>query len=341
LRSLDGGSTFSQIRASSADNISSLAISPDYPRDRTLFIAQVDGSIYRSLDGGETWQQIGNNRDLAVRALAISPHYGLDHTLFAGGANGLFRSRDKGETWERMRIIAHNETAPVSGLAVSPFFATDHQLMVQMKRGDLFLCRDYGDKFEVASSTSGDSGFEFSQLLGRDSAPLIHFSPHYNQDKTVYAASMSQLMKSTDSGVSWSEIKRPCRYEAESSLVGWLVAPVFLEGQWSKENGKEYSSSTTVYSNNKNNQITLKFVGNGVKWLGTHGPDRGIASVFLDGVFQAKVDQYSKQKKSLVESFSVSGISYGCHTITINVDGLKNSSSTGERIDIDAFDVSR
>jgi hypothetical protein len=301
----------------------------------------VDGSLYRSLDGGETWQQIGTNRDLAVRALAISPHYGLDHTLFAGGANGLFRSRDKGETWERVRIIAHNETAPVSGVAVSPFFAADHQLIVQMKRGDLFLCRDYGDKFEVASSTSGDSGFEFSQLLGRDSAPLIHFSPHYNQDKTVYAASMSQLMKSTDSGVSWFEIKRPCRYEAESSLVGWLVTPVFLEGQWSTENVKEYSSSATVFSSNKNNKVILKFVGNGVKWLGTHGPDRGIASVFLDGEFQRAVDQYSIQKESLVESFSIAGISYGCHTITITVDGSKNIASVGERIDVDAFDIKR
>ena len=105
--------------------------------------------------------------------------------------------------------------------------------------------------------------------------------------------------------MSWSEIKRPCRYEAESSLLGWLVAPVFLEGQWSKENGKEYSSSTTVYSSNKNNQITLKFVGNGVKWHGTHGPDRGTASVFIDGEFQDKSGSVQQTKKSLVESFSV------------------------------------
>ena len=341
LRSLDGGFSFSQVWDDSKGNVSSLIISPVFPSDRTLFLSPKDGGIYRSCDGSETWQQVGADRDFGEMVLDISPNYSLDQTLFAGGDNGLFRSRDKGETWEKVRINTQEENEPVSAVAFSPFFATDRQFMVQIKRGDLFLCHDYGDRLEAVASTSGESGFEFSQLLGRDSTPLIKFSPAYNKDKTVYAASMSQLMKSTNSGISWSEIKRPCRYEAESSLLGWLVAPVFLQGQWSKENDKEYSSSSTVYSSNKNNQITLKFVGNGIKWLGTHGPDRGTASVFIDGEFQTKVDQYRKQKIFQAESFSVAGISYGCHTITISVDGLKNISSAGERIDIDAFDVSR
>jgi hypothetical protein len=231
---------------------------------------------------------------------------------------------------------------PIGGLAISPYFATDRQILVQVKGGELFLCRDHGDRFEAVPSESAGLGYEFSQIISRESAPFMKFSPNYDKDKTLYAALMHQLVKSTDGGRSWVKIpKPPIRYESEASLMKEFFLPIVLEGQWKKDHSKEFSASGIIHSDEPGSEVTLRFVGTGVKWIGTHGPDRGVASVFIDGTFQKKADQYSGDRKVLVESFSKTGLPYGSHMITIKVDGLRNENSSGSSIYIDAFDVIR
>jgi photosystem II stability/assembly factor-like uncharacterized protein len=340
LRSLDKGSTFSLIWDAFGSPVRSLIVSPEYPTDRTLF-ASVKNGPFRSLDGGNSWKRIGHGLDLGNAVLAISPQYSLDRTLFAGSSSGLFRTRDGGESWEKLRIADRNMGMPVSGLAISPFFATDRQILVQIRGGELYLCRDRRDKFEAVPSDSVDSGYEFSQLIERESAPLIKFSPSYNEDRTLYAASVHQLVKSTDGGKTWVAIPRPLRYESEAGLTFWFSLPISLEGQWKVDYSEDYSARKSIHSSKSHSEVTLRFVGTGVSWIGTHGPDRGMASVFIDRRFQAMVDQYSENPRLLTESFSQTGLVYGPHTITVKADGSRNEKSLGTRIDIDAFDVSR
>jgi len=340
LRSLDGGSTFSAIWNACGSPVRSLAISPAYTIDRTLFASLTNG-VYRSRDAGENWENVGTSFDLRSTQLAISPDYRSDHTLFAGGSSGLFRTRDGGEKWEKLSLGEVGRSKHVSGIAISPFYATDRQLLVQIKRGNLFICRDFQDRFEALPSTSADRGYEFSHLHGRDTAPLIKFSPNYREDKTVFAVSKQKLVQSMDGGMTWKEIPRPLRYESEAPFQEWIVLPVFLEGEWNNDYNKEYSNSCSISSTEPHSEASLRFVGSGVKWIGTQGPDHGVASVFIDGKLQTKVDQYRAERKVLVELFSINELSHGFHEITIKVDGSRNERSTGNRIDSDAFDVSR
>ena len=160
LRSLDGGTTFSTIWNALGSPVQSLAISPAFTIDRTLFASLTNG-VYRSRDAGERWEQVGGTIDLGSSQLVISPDYQSDHTLFAGGASGLFRTRDGGETWEKVSLGEEGISEHVSGVAISPFYATDRQLLVQIKRGNLFICRDLQDRFEALPGTSADGGYEF------------------------------------------------------------------------------------------------------------------------------------------------------------------------------------
>ena len=71
-----------------------VVLSPDYGRDRTLFVSHY--GLQRSTDGGETWTRVSQ----AMDSLALSPDYAADHTLYGwAGSSGLMRSTDGGETW--------------------------------------------------------------------------------------------------------------------------------------------------------------------------------------------------------------------------------------------------
>jgi photosystem II stability/assembly factor-like uncharacterized protein len=341
VRSEDGGSTFAWMWDTQGSRVWSLVISPDFATDRTLFTSLTDG-IYRSVDGGDHWVQMGQDAGLQDAVLAISPQYARDRTLFAGNATGLFRTQDAGKTWLRLHVEPHRGEEPIAGVAISPNFATSRQLLVQIRGGNLFVCRDLEDRFEATPTTAAGAGYEFSQLIfGKETAPLIAFSPDYVDDQTVYAASVQHLVRTADGGRTWEEIPRPVRYEAEASLMREFFFPTSLEGRWRSDTGKLYSNTQCIYSTRAHSKVTLHFVGSGVRWVGARGPDRGVASVFIDGTLRGKVDEFSAERAFSVELFSAEGLAPGPHTITIEVDGVRNARSSGTRVDIDALDVIR
>jgi hypothetical protein len=64
IKSTDGGRTWRPVNAGlplkddgKPPSVLSLAISPDYPTDGTLFVGLVDYGVYRSVGGGENWMR--------------------------------------------------------------------------------------------------------------------------------------------------------------------------------------------------------------------------------------------------------------------------------------------
>lgn len=62
IKSTDGGRTWQPANIGlplkddgNPPSVLSLAISPDYPADGTLFVGLVDHGVYRSVNGGESW----------------------------------------------------------------------------------------------------------------------------------------------------------------------------------------------------------------------------------------------------------------------------------------------
>ena len=103
-----------------------------------------DQGVYRSEDGGRTWAMVH-------AALASAPGRGFDAgggfgshlkiapdgTLYAGGSGGLFRSRDRGRTFENLR------TAEVDGLDLSP----DGRMVFISGSDGVLASRDGGTTF--------------------------------------------------------------------------------------------------------------------------------------------------------------------------------------------------
>ena len=175
----------------------SLAVSPNYSTDQTLFAGTGGGGAFKSTDGGSNWSAVntGLANNLYVYSLAVSPAFATDHTLFAGTyGGGVFKSTDGGSNWSAVNTGLTNMY--VYSLAVSPGFATDHTLFAGSYAG-VFKSTDGG-----ASWSAANSGFP-----ANTSIQSLAASPDFATDHTIFAGTRaSGVYKSTDAGVSWSAV---------------------------------------------------------------------------------------------------------------------------------------
>jgi hypothetical protein len=109
---------------------------------------------------------------------------------------------------------------------------------------------------------------------------------------------------------------------------------------WIQDNrDKAYSEGATAESETVGAQATITFTGTGIRWIGAHGPQCGIARISLDGaVVENSFDTYSQTEGPQHTDFFRDGLVNTTHTLTIEVLG-KNLLSTNAWILIDAFDV--
>jgi hypothetical protein len=123
--------------------------------------------------------------------------------------------------------------------------------------------------------------------------------------------------------------------ETDASITytaGWT-----LGSQFNMSSGERVTVSDVTDA-----AATFTFTGTGVRWIGYLGSNVGIARVLIDGVLVATVDSYAGlQEHFQGVSFSAAGLTDGPHTLTIQVTGTRNPSSSNPRIVIDAFEVLR
>ena len=116
---------------------SSLAISPTYATDHTLFASNDGSGLFKSTSGGASWNAMDTGlTSLGVTSLALSPAYATDHTLFAGTDDDVvFKSTTGGASWTAVDSGLGGDS--ISSLAVSPAYATDHTLFAGTDDGRL------------------------------------------------------------------------------------------------------------------------------------------------------------------------------------------------------------
>jgi hypothetical protein len=314
-------------------------MSPDYDVDQTLFASIRGEGVIRSTDAGGSWSPVnaglefvgvwldapdGSNFRRDVH-LALSPNFAKDNTLFAGSAaaSGLYISTNKGDTWELLRLLPGQASVPVIAIAVSPQFATDETIVVSIKGHGLFRSVDRGQSFTPI-------GRDLRQ--GHASIEHLVYSKDYASDKTIVGASDEHMFVSRDGGESWSHVSRPVRYEDLRTTV------VRFTGEWSRSNGEQYSALTESSSESLLASASLHFFGTGVEWLGSTGPDHGVADVFIDGELVETVDTRSPTPANMRVLFSVEGLDFGAHTFEL-VIVERNPAGEKGLVSIDAFDV--
>jgi photosystem II stability/assembly factor-like uncharacterized protein len=321
FKSTDGGKSWINL-LSSTGRVTSVAISPAHASDNTLYIGTFSQGILKTMDRGDTWQFVNNGlTSLQKIKLVCSPDYENDNTVFAGTESGLFKTVDGGSNWELTSNLQTIQDGLVVNLAISPDYSNDKTVLISVLGMGLFETNDGGVSWH-------ETGLDLEGSILTE----IVFSPTYSTDNTLLGASFAKLFKSTDKGSNWEILKRPVRYENTSDFVKYL-------GSWRVLKNDNASAQTLSYTMNRRRKCVFNFVGTGISWIGTRSPFQGIASVYVDGVFMDKIDQYSETTKFIETLFSVSDLPYGHHWILVDPKFRKNRKSSGRFTVIDAFDV--
>jgi photosystem II stability/assembly factor-like uncharacterized protein len=171
--------------------VMSLAVSPTFARDHTLF-AGADAGIFVSNDEGDHWRAATiPHMHTMVLSLACSPHYAEDGIVLAGTLqDGVWFSDTRGERWAARNFGLLD--ASVFALAFSPCFSEDETAFATT---DTALYYTY----------NGARAWK-PLAFPEDGAPVLSVavSPHFASDHTLYVgAEQKGLLISQDSGESW------------------------------------------------------------------------------------------------------------------------------------------
>jgi hypothetical protein len=118
-------------------------------------------------------------------------------------------------------------------------------------------------------------------------------------------------------------------------------AAVALSGPWTKSDSSwGWSAGSATQSAAAGATASVIFIGTSIRWIGSRGRGMGIALVSVDGGPSREVDLFARPADEIhTPIITISDLSDGKHTLTVQVTGGQNSQAQGNVVVVDAFDV--
>lgn len=179
----------------------------------TAFIGTKVGVFRAALADGKWaggWQRLAN-APIGVLAVATSPHYERDHMVIAANDQGLFFSRDGGDTWH----TAHMPYAESIVLSVcfSPNFADDGIVFAGTLGDGVWQSDTRGEKWHARNFGLLDSNVY-----------ALAVSPAFAHDETLYAGTDTAVYCSYNGARAWKQVDFP---EASLPVLSLALSPTF------------------------------------------------------------------------------------------------------------------
>ena len=192
--------------------ITSLAISPNYIEDGTVFAGTAEDGVFVSTDRGQQWVPWNFGLiDLDVDCLAISPNFLSDQMILTGTQTGIFQSQDGGKSWHE--TLFPMNTAPVLSLA----FASN-QIIAGTESHGLLVSENAGKEWRTLTE------------LAEVNSKTIHMIQTNGEYMTILTDDALLRLNVTDA--SYEVLHRFAPQQAlslASSQQHWLVG--FMDGQ--------------------------------------------------------------------------------------------------------------
>ncbi len=215
--------------------IADIAVDPDRPS--TWYVAVGSGGVWKTTNAGTTWTPVFDDQaSYSIGCITLDP--ANPSTIWVGTGesvsgrhvawgDGVYRSRDRGTTWENMGLKA---TEHIGGISVDP---RDSSTIVVAAEGPLWSS---GGERGVYRSTDGGANWERTLDIDEDTGvtsivrlpanPDVLLAASYQRRRHVAtfasAGPGSGIHKSTDGGKTWRKISKGLP-EGDMGKIGLAV----------------------------------------------------------------------------------------------------------------------
>ncbi len=367
-RSGDGGETWDDVETPIEDHLAQIHLAPDFLSSGVAYAlgtdAEVRWLIARSVDGGQSWSQVYLDPvedGPQINFFTFSPT--MDGVIYAGRSRqeAVMRSEDGAASWDVLFDIP-------DGLAFRAVFAVesggqDIQVLVtdggrvwrRLGDGEWLeqspvgaevhkalqvgqqLTDPVGDPGSalylsleppgIARSLDAGASWEILPTPFQGTVLALAAPPSVPGDPLLVAATHYGAFYTCDEGENWHLLDRLLRHE------NYACSARHRGDGWEYEQG-EWTGTVASVSSTPGDGFEVEFHGRGVRWLAARGPNRGPASVSIDGEPIADVDLYDDTPGETGVVFEHAFAEDDHHLIRIEVLG-------GGAVEVDAIEVIR
>ena len=202
----------------------SIAVSGVKGRPREAYFGATGGGLWKTTDGGENWYPVTDFQitTASIGAVAVSEtdpdlvFIGTGETCIRGNilpGDGVYRSRDGGETWEH---IGFRESHGIAKIRIHPtdpdivYVASFGKYGVPSEERGVFRSTDGGDSWERVLFRDERTG-AIDIAIDRNNPDVLYASlwEAFRKEYTMSSGGPgSGMFKSVDGGTTWTEITR-------------------------------------------------------------------------------------------------------------------------------------